>query len=150
MVKGLGVVTIDLLKKERDFKHLTLSDRNVVKYLIQFRSKVDILYGAEINIDMYQAGDIFEFNQELICLYSSLDKLLEKCSLNKKEKLFLKLLFDGYTIQDVVKIHNLYPSKSAYRTLNKIIDKIVKQNYKDCKTTIIKNILEDDENDEKS
>jgi DNA-binding CsgD family transcriptional regulator len=131
-VNGLGAVAIDVHKKEREYQHLTLSDEEVVKYLLQYRSKVDVAYGANTNINMNQAGDMFEFNQELIALYASLDVAMSKVEFKDKEARLLELIFEGNTMTDVIERHD-YARKTAYRTLNRIVDKIVAQNNSDWK-----------------
>src|SRR5205085_508220 len=100
---------------------------------ILYRNKVDVAYGANTNIDINSAGDMFEFNQELICLYASLDNVIDSIDLNEKELDFLRLIFEGNTISDVINVYKLYPKKTAYRTLNRIIDNIVEKNYKEWK-----------------
>lgn len=137
----MGAVAIDVHKKEREFEHLTLSDENVIKYLILYRNKVDVAYGANTNIDINSAGDMFEFNQELICLYASLDRVIEKLNLNEKESKFLTLIFEGNTIADVINVYKLYPKKTAYRTLNRIIDSIVKENQTEWKKVLDNTVL---------
>jgi hypothetical protein len=126
-VKGLGSVAIDTKKKERDFERLTLSDENVIKYLILFRSKVDTSHNSNTNIDINQAGDMFEFNQELIALYSSLDEAVKAVELRDKDLRLLELVFEGHTISDIIKHYN-YPQKTAYRILDRIVEKIVEEN----------------------
>lgn len=128
----MGAVTIDVHKKEREYQHLTLSDVNVVKYLILFRASVDASYGASVNVNIEQAGDLFEFNQELICLYASLDAVLNKLALKEREDKLLKLVFDGNSIADIINDYG-YPKKTAYRILNRIVDKVVEENFSDWK-----------------
>ncbi|MGV4321296.1 helix-turn-helix transcriptional regulator [Bacillus mojavensis] len=128
----MGAVSIDTQRKEREYRHLTLSDEAVVKYLIMFRSEVDILYGASTNVNVDQAGDVFEFNQELISLYASLDGVLEKCNLTNKQKEILGYFYDGYTISDMSKQFGIN-GHSAYRVLNRAIKKIVDINNHDWK-----------------
>lgn len=140
----MGSVSVDIHKQEREFRNLTLSDRDVVKYLILYRNKVDTTYGTSININMYQAGDTFEFNQELISLYASLDKLIQKISLNEKEVKFLELIFDGNTVADVFKVHKHYPQKTAYRVLERIVESIVEQNHYDWEKSLRRNIYKND------
>lgn len=123
----MGAVSVDIHKKEREYEHLTLSDENVVKYLLQFRSIVDTSYGASININMNQAGDTFEFNQELVSLYASLDKIIDKIELKEKDEEFLKLMFEGYSISRIIDDFG-FPRKTAYRTMDRIVDKIVDAN----------------------
>jgi hypothetical protein len=127
-VKGLGSVSVDTQKKERDFKHLTLSDHNVVKYLIQFRSKVDVGYGANTNIDIRQAGDTFEFNQELIALYASLDEVIEECKFKEKQTQLLHLIFEGYTLQDICELDIGFRKSATYDMLHRIVKRVVKAN----------------------
>lgn len=134
-VKRLGAVSVDIHKKEREFEHLTLSDENVVKYLLQYRSIVDTSYGASININMGEAGDTFEFNQELIALYASLDKVIEKIKLKDRDEEFLKLLFEGYSVSRIIDDFG-FPRKTAYRTLDRIISKIIDINDVDWKRTL--------------
>lgn len=136
----MGAVSIDLYKKEREYEHLTLSDHSVVKYLILYRSKVDITYGASVNANIYQAGEIFEFNQELIALYISLDALIKDIKIKEKDSEFLKLIFEGYEIGDIIKEYD-YPRKTAYRTLTRIVEKIVEANHDSWKNAFKKQEL---------
>lgn len=134
-VNKLGSVQVDIYRKEREYEHLTLSDENVVKYLILYRSNVDVSYGANINVNINQAGDMFDFNQELICLYASLDNIIKRLDLKDKDKELIDLVFNGNTISDVVNGHG-YARKTAYRIFNKVVDKIIELNYKDWKRTV--------------
>ena len=131
----MGSVQVDIYKKEREYKHLTLSDENVVKYLILYRSSVDVSYGANTNVNINQAGDMFELNQELICLYASLDSVIARLHLKDREQELIGLVFDGNSMSDIIKDYN-YPKKTAYRILNRIVDKIVGLNYEDWKNTV--------------
>ena len=123
----LGSVAIDIHKREREYKDLTLSDENVVKYLILFRNKVDVSYGANTNINIDSAGDTFEFNQELISLYASLDMLIRQANLKDKESQFLNWIFEGNTISDIVEEYG-WVRRTAYNTLDRIVEKIVDEN----------------------
>lgn len=127
-MKGLGL-SIDIHKKEREYESLTLSDRNVVKYLILYRSKVDVAYNANTNINIEQAGDVFEFNQELIALYASLDVLIEKCNFREKQSKLLKLIFDGNTILDICSMDIGYTRSATYELFDRMINKILEMNH---------------------
>lgn len=143
-VNWLGAVAIDLQKKEREFKNLTLSDENVVKYLILYRSKLDVTYKANTNINFNQAGDVFEFNQELICLYASLDKIIEKVIVDEKELKFLSLLFEGNTITDTINVYKHYPKMTTYRAWSRIIEIIIKENNYNWKMMLTETVLKGD------
>lgn len=125
----MGSVSIDIHKKERDFSHFTLSDNHVVKYLIEHRCSLDISYGATINTNIYQAGDTFDFNQEIIVLYASLDKTIAECKFKDKSLKLLRLIFEGNTVTDICKSHEEYGRSATYYLLDRIVDKIVKTNH---------------------
>lgn len=134
----MGAVSLDIKKKEREFEPLTLSDRNVVEYLILFRSKIDTNYSADINYNIYEAGDAFEFNRELIAIYASLDQIIDECGFKEKELKLLRYLFEGYTLGDIIEHLKLYKRRTAYRTYNRIIEKIIKINNENWKKTVKK------------
>lgn len=126
----MGAVSIDVYKKEKEYRHLTLSDENVVKYLIEYRSQVDVSYGASTNINIHVAGDMMEFNVELIALYASLDHILARMQMKEKDRHFLELLFEGHRVGDIIK-HYQYPNKTAYRILKRIVEGVVEINKMD-------------------
>lgn len=130
----MGAVSIDVYKKEKEYRHLTLSDANVVKYLIENRSQLDVSYGAKANIDIHTAGDTMDFNVELIVLYASLDNVLKRIKLKDKDRVFIGLLFEGHKVGDVISLkeHN-YPRRTAYRILDRVIEKVVELNKEDWK-----------------
>lgn len=127
-MKGLGVVYLDIHKKEREYENLTLSDENVVKYLILYRSKIDVAYNVNININIEQAGDVFEFNQELIALYASLDVTIELCNFKQKQTRLLELLFEGHTLHDICNMDIGYKRSATYDLFDRMVDKIVETN----------------------
>lgn len=125
----MGALSVDINKKERDYKDMNLSDRNVVKYLILSRSKIDVAYNTVQNTSIEQSGGVFEFNQELISLYASLDSTIELCNFKEKQSNLLKLLFEGYTLYEVWNDMDMGYSRSAtYDLFNRMLDKIVELN----------------------
>ena len=136
---GLGAVSVDVHKREREWQNLTLSDSEAVKYLILFRSKVDVVYSANTNININEAGDTFDFNQELIAMYTSLDKTIEQCNFKEKQSKLLELLFEGNTLQDICKMDIGYKSSATYDLLDRMVAKIVSINNKNWKETMKKN-----------
>jgi hypothetical protein len=136
-VKGLGAVTYDIHKSEREFYNLTLSDVEVVKYLILYRSKVDSNYGSTQNININQAGDTFEFNQELIALYASLDNTVDKCKFKDKHTKLLELLYEGNTLQDIIAMKIGYTKSATYDLFDRMVLKIVKTTNKEWKETML-------------
>lgn len=127
-------VSVDVHKKEREYKDFTLADENVVRLLIQYRRKYDLMRNANTNIDISQAGDKFDFNQELIVIYASLDKVIEQCIESKKFKekhiKLLELLFDGNTLQDIVAMDIGFKKSATYDLFDRIVARIVEFNKK--------------------
>lgn len=140
----MGRVHIDIEKKEREFKTMTLSDENVIEYLILYRDKVDPHYGVDISTDIFEAGDTFDFNRELIALYITLDEIIEKCGFNEKELMFLRYLFEGYTIYEVAEEYKLYSVMTAYRVFDRIVKRISEVNYQEWKKWLNNNVLKDE------
>lgn len=132
----MGVVTLDLHKKEREWRNLTLSDFDTVKYLLLYRSKVDVSYSASTNINIEQAGDIYDFNQELISLYASLDKLIEECKFKEKQSRLLELIFEGNTIQDICAMDIGYKRSATYDLFGRMVAKIIKLNNENWKESM--------------
>lgn len=132
----MGAVSIDVYRKEREYEHLTLSDVNVVRYLILYRSAIDLTYGASCNFNIYQAGDTMNFNQELIVLYASLDNIISRIRIKDKDRKFLDLIFEGNDISEIIEHHD-YPRKTAYRTMERIVDKISEVNKADWEKTML-------------
>lgn len=126
----MGSLSIDTQKKEREYGDVTLSDKDVVKYLILYRSKVDVVYNATKNVNLDKAGDVFDFNQELIALYASLDVLIEKCSFKDKQLMLLKLIFEGNTVPDICNMDIGYTKSATYRLLDSMISRILQTNHK--------------------
>jgi hypothetical protein len=123
----LGAVSVDIHKQEREYENLTLSDDNVVRYLILYRNKVDVSYGANTNININFAGDMFEFNQELICLYASLDETVKEAKLTERQTKLLELLYEGNTVKDASEILEL-KRNSVFEMLDRIVNRIVSTN----------------------
>lgn len=123
----MGAVSVDIHKQERDYKNLTLSDDNVVRYLILYRNKVDVSYGANTNININFAGDMFEFNQELICLFASLDETVKEANLTERQTKLLELLYEGNTVKDASEILGL-KRNSVFEMLDRIVNRIVATN----------------------
>lgn len=123
----MGAVSVDIHKQERDYQNLTLSDDNVVRYLILYRNKVDVSYGANTNININFAGDMFEFNQELICLFASLDETVKEANLTERQTKLLKLLYEGNTVKDASEILGL-KRNSVFEMLDRIVNRIVVTN----------------------
>ena len=127
----MGVVSIDIEKNEREWHNLTLSDFDTVKYLILYRHKVDVVYNASVNINIYQAGDTFDFNKELIAMYASLDNIVEQCKFKDKQKELLRLIFEGNTLQDVCKMDIGFKKSATYELFDRMIIRIVEANNND-------------------
>lgn len=122
-MKGLGG-----LLNERDYRNFTLSDRNVVKYLILYRNKLDVTYSGNKNIAIENIASAFEFNQELIALYASLDTIIDLCDFEEKQIKLLELLYEGNKIYDICNMNIGYTRSATYELLDRMIDKIVKIN----------------------
>ncbi|SDX94923.1 hypothetical protein [Thermoactinomyces sp. DSM 45892] len=113
-------LTKKLSQKEGIIEELTLTNPIVVKHLIFFRDQVDITYNPSI----LPTSTISTIDIEMVATYMSLDLAIAKCRFSKKELTLLNYLFKGYSVFDVVKKTQLYPTKTAYRVLGRIVNRI--------------------------
>ncbi|WJJ55253.1 hypothetical protein QB910_000009 [Dabrowskivirus KKP3916] len=97
----MGSVKIDIHKAEHQYHRVTFSDTECIKGLIRFRSKLDPYQDIKVNRNEDQAGDIRDFNQELVVLYLDLDNLIKETKLTYKHMNLLKKLMAGWTEADI-------------------------------------------------
>lgn len=108
--------------------NFSFSDEAVVKYLILARYRLDPTYNSIANVDIHIAGDTFELNQELIAIYTSLDRLIENVKLKPKEIQILKLIFQGYSFGKIQNELGFNRLATVYENFNRIVKRIVQQN----------------------
>lgn len=138
----IGTVKLDIQKTERDFKILSLSDINVVKYLILYRDKVDLYYNEKTDNFFDHAGNVKGLNGELINLYVCLDKLIENCEFKEEQLALLKLLFMGYTFKDIEDATHHATSRTIKSRFESICKNITDMNERLWKIYIHKNYLD--------
>jgi hypothetical protein len=127
-VRKIGSVKIDVNSSEALFKDLAFSDINVVKWLIQFRDKVDPYYKSETDYHFDYAGDVKSLNQELINTYTCLDELIDKCKFNKEQLYIINSIQEGYTYQEIADQLGKNRNTNIRNRFNKICRDIVKMN----------------------
>jgi hypothetical protein len=125
----LGKVKIDIASNEALYRDLTFSDINVVKWLIQFRDKVDPHYKSDIDSHFNYAGNVKSLNQELINTYICLDELIDKCKFNKQQLYIISLIQEGYTYQEIAVELGKSKNTNIKNRFNKICRDIVKMNH---------------------
>lgn len=110
-----------------------------------YRSKTDYSYSSNINIDIDGSAEAFEVNQEIIALYASLDSVIERCNFNKRQLKLLELIFKGNIIQDICNMNIGYKKSATYELFNRMIKRIVDENNKVWRESMIKKGYKRDE-----
>lgn len=136
------MVKVDIHKGERDFKNLSLSDINVVRWLVQYRDKIDFYYGERAETFYDNASNSKELNQELINTYAYLDELIDKCNFKEEQLALLKLLFLGYSFKDIEDTTKETTSRTIKRRFNSICKSIADMNDRVWKIYIHKQYLD--------
>lgn len=129
----MGVVQIDIQKREREFKTLSLSEANTVKWLLMFRDKVDEYFGEKQDVYFNNAGNVKAVNQELIGIYASLDNLISRCEFSEKQMEIIDMVCQGYSFKDISEITlegNTQNCKRKFDTICKIIAEMDKYLWK--------------------
>lgn len=100
--------------------YIDFSNYEIVKALILGRKELE----AKINSTNFGVNVSYEQEltlEDIVCIYASLDSLIEKCEFNNKRLELLELLFKGSSIVDVKK----YVSRGT-RGTRKLLDSIIK------------------------
>jgi hypothetical protein len=124
----MGTVKIDIHSSERGFFNLNLSDKNVVKYLLMYRDKIDIYYKNKTNNHFDNAGNVQKLNQELACLYANIDDLISKCKLSKKQEALLELVSMGMEFKDIAECANMSTAQDLESRFETICKRIAEMN----------------------
>lgn len=137
----IGTVKLDIHKREREFQILSLSDINVIKWLILYRDKIDLYYGDKTDNFYDHAGNVKELNKELVNTYVDLDRLIELCKFNEEKMALLKLLFMGYTYKDIEDVTQVATSRTIKRRFESICKSIAEMNDRLWRIYIHKNYM---------
>ena len=92
-------VKIDIHDDEYEWKNVSLTDEDTIRGLLKYRYMYDAMIHNEVD-----TGGI---NEELICLYTDLDRMIERCNFTKRQKEVLNLYMIGYNEQDIAEELNL-------------------------------------------
>ena len=130
----LGAVKRDLFTPEKAYSYASLSDVATIKGLILNRWQLDKFYGVNVNYDYNTAGDVYDFNVELMCLYWDLDKLIEETPLTKEQQILLNNAMLGNDIDknELDKICVKLKKTNDKKWLETIILNKIKVNWKKC------------------
>ena len=118
------------------YSKLSYSNKAVIKALIKNRSTLDKLYKSNLYdnpSDIFISSSVFDVDQDIICIYADLDRLISKCVFNNKQVEIIDYYQRGYTTSDICDMLGFKAS-----LLNKMMEfislKVVEKNdaeYKD-------------------
>ena len=78
------------------------------------------------------SNGVFPFNEDVICVYVDLDRLIEKAGLSKSERKVVGQLMLGYTASDIA-AHDHIARQNVNILLNRAVEKICAANNKSWK-----------------
>jgi len=127
---------------ESIYSNVNLSDTDVVKFLLLSRYSLDNYYNEQSNDYFDVAGVTGIVDQELMSLFASLDEIIKKLELTKRQIAILKLLECGFTFSDIGKNNSTKMRReSAVKSFNAICAKIVQENDSKWKQTVKKGLV---------
>lgn len=138
----MGSVKIDLYSSNLKYNVYSLSDIDVVELLLRFRYKYDPYLYLQANNNFTQAGDIEPLNAEAIALFQDLDKLIESAKLTDYQLRLVRLVQDGYTLEQMAEIMDSASKTIISRRLKAIYKKLVEKNLWDWRKVTYTNVLE--------
>lgn len=111
--------------------NVSFSDVNVLKILIKYRAELDPYLHIEDRMydieKMDIADDVKPFNQDIICLFMDLDRLIEKANLTEKHREIIRLYEQGFSDEDIAEHYNQGEREIEY-TLDTICKRIKSKN----------------------
>lgn len=109
-------------------KYISLSEPRVVTALISGRSRLDPSFYPELMpVGPTETSGIPRFDDEVICTYADLDRLIAECGLSKSEMYTVQKLMRGYSVTDIAEMNNIkHPTVSVW--LRRAVQKICKAN----------------------
>lgn len=140
----MSMCKIDTIKNEREYASMSISEPDVVKWLIFYRDKYDSNFkGGDVELpnDLVSAGEIEDLNRELIVLYADLDKLIEQCDFDKSQLALIKLLYIGYEFQEIADLRGV-TYKAIQKRFDTIVNKIVKVNRRNWSLYVHRKVLD--------
>jgi DNA-binding CsgD family transcriptional regulator len=138
----LGSVKVDLYSSDLRYKIYTLADVEVVELLLRYRYKYDPYLYLQPNNNFTQAGDIEPLNSEAIVLFQDLDRLINNSGLSNEQLKIIKLVQDGYTLEQMIVILGVSNKGIISRKLKVIYKKIINKNLWDWRKVIYTTVLD--------
>lgn len=123
----MGAVQIDIHKKERPYERIVLTEPEMVKELIENRDKLDPCFDLVIERSPYVAGVENDLNQELIALYSDIDRCIKFCEFSENQLRMIDMISRGWTMEEIA-ISLDITKQSVSEALEKMYARIVRAN----------------------
>lgn len=109
------------LNSDNIFKSIDLSNFKTIEYLISNRSEIE--FYSKTNKFNSGKKDCMIINEELICLYISLDKLVEECNFTEEQHSLIRLISIGYSFSEIHKL-----ARKEFEAICREISSLEKQN----------------------
>lgn len=77
---------------------------------------------------------MFPLNEDVLCLYTDLDSLIERCGLSASESETVKYVMEGYSLADIAEQYGK-ARQTVEIFFNRAVKKIVRQNNADWEKT---------------
>ena len=140
----MGMVKIDIHKRDRSFEHVTLSDPELIRILIEERDRLDPYYMAEQEKAYDVAGLVKPLIQEAISLYAALDETIKKCKFKNKHLDLIRYIEAGYKLKEIPQIDDRYRPRSVNYMFEYIIKKIKEKNDEEWYIATYKTVIEEE------
>jgi hypothetical protein len=122
--------------QNNEWNIVNLSTPESIMGLLRFRWKFDSLHNRTGGHILSSDCDLVNFNDDIICLYIDIDKLLERANLSEKQWQIISLYMDGYTEREIAYELN-DDVRNIIGTINSVCKKICELNYESWKYDFI-------------
>jgi len=104
--------------------------------LLKFRWKFDLLHNRKSEHILSSDFDLAKYNEDIICLYADLDKLLKRANLSERQWEIINLYMDGYVEREIAYELN-DDVRNIIGTINSVCKKVCELNYESWKYDFI-------------
>lgn len=111
-------------------EYYPLTEERVVRELIRNRIKIDNTYAMKLyeTDNPAVSNGVPPFDEDIICVYIDLDRVIERCGLSDMQMLVVKEMMKGYSAQDIGEncFEQVTQRQSINVQFNRAVEKISK------------------------
>lgn len=120
------------MNKNKEWDIVNLADANAIKGLLRFRWRFDLLLDDYDRHSMSSNCDLIHMLDDMICIYSDLDKLIKDANFSEYQIKILNMYMWDFTEEDIAKSLNV-EQQTINRAIDNMCEVLCRLNYQNWK-----------------